>query len=115
MPAGFACTTAPANSAMPRTSPTVIVRNTGSDVTTGPRVYRAGRAVVAWCGMSSWMERASDAASRAVHDVAQAVASVFEAAGNRAQDALDQRAGVFGWLGGVASGVGDVLGALIIG
>lgn len=65
------------------------------------------------------MERASEAAGRAVHDVAQAVAGVLEAGGNQAQDALDQRAGVIGgvlgWLGGVASGVGDVLGALIIG
>jgi hypothetical protein len=69
--------------------------------------------------MSLWSERASEAAGRVVHDVAQAVAGVLETGGNRAQDALDQRAGaiggVLGWLGGVASGVGDVLGALIVG
>jgi hypothetical protein len=49
-------------------------------------------------------------------DAAQAIADAFETAGNRAQDAADARgSAVLRWLGGLASGAGDVVGAAVVG
>jgi hypothetical protein len=85
-------------------------------------------------GAAGWTAKAVDkVVDKVLNDAAQVIADAVETAGNRAQDALDHLAhanrggpllggalgGALGrglrWLGGVASGAGDLVGAVVVG